>query len=66
MEQQLHKAICEAVALLNLSPESAKSLHFRQAHELLREVLVKYADYVMDLPVTTEEFLLTASSFNKG
>ena len=40
----LHGAVCQAVALLNRSPEVARCAEGRQAHTILREVLVLHAD----------------------
>lgn len=54
-EIDLHAAICQAVALLNVTPEIARSEKGRQAHNILREALGKYADYYMDQPATEGE-----------
>ena len=53
-EIDLHAAICQAVALLNVTPELARSETGRQAHNILREALVTYADrYPMLVPSYT-------------
>lgn len=41
---RLHDAVCQAVALLNRAPEVAQCTEGRQAHTILREVLVLHAD----------------------
>lgn len=41
---RLHGAVCQAVALLNRAPEVAQCTEGRQAHTILREVLVLHAD----------------------
>lgn len=40
----LHAAVCQAVALLNRSPEVARCAEGREAHNLLRQALADYAD----------------------
>lgn len=40
-ENELHIAICQAVALLNMTVNDTEQ---RQAHNILREALVDYAD----------------------
>jgi hypothetical protein len=45
---ELHLAICQAVALLNLSFDAARCSNAREAHDLLRQALVDYADTAME------------------
>lgn len=52
---RLHGAVRQAVALLNRAPEVAQCEEARQAHTILREVLVSHADAYMDEPVTERE-----------
>lgn len=40
----LHAAVCQAVALMNVSPEIARSADGREAHTVLRQALVEFAD----------------------
>lgn len=40
----LHAAACQAVALMNRSPEVARCADGREAHRLLRQALVDYGD----------------------
>lgn len=50
LEDNLHTAMCQAVALLNVTPEIARSETGRRAHDILREALVKHADeYILSL-----------------
>lgn len=44
--QDLHAAVCNAVALLN-SPEAARLANVRCAHDMLRQALVAFADASM-------------------
>lgn len=44
MTDKLHAAVCQAVALLNMAPELARSPDGREAHTILRQALVDYAD----------------------
>ena len=53
--EALHAAVCQAVLLLNCCPEIGRLAFARDAHELLREALVQYADAYMDAPVTESE-----------
>jgi len=53
--KKLHEAVCQAVALLNRAPELARSTEGREAHNLLRQALVDFADAYMDEPVTESE-----------
>lgn len=50
MNQTLHVAVCQAVALLNRAPEVARCAEGREARDLLRQVLADYADAHMDEP----------------
>lgn len=52
---RLHGAVCQAVALLNRAPELARCAEGRQAHTILREVLVLHADAHMDAPAPERE-----------
>jgi hypothetical protein len=45
-EESLHIAVCQAVTLINVGD-------WRQAHTILRESLIAYADAVMPKPATT-------------
>lgn len=40
----LHTAVCKAVGLLNMSPECAQGAKSREAHNILRQALIDYAD----------------------
>ena len=42
--ERLHAAVCQAVALLNRAPDLARSPEGSEAHNLLRQALVDYAD----------------------
>jgi len=53
--KKLHEAACQAVALLNRSPEVARCTEGREAHNLLRQALVDVADAYMDAPVSERE-----------
>lgn len=61
LEDNLHTAMCQAVALLNVTPEIARSETGRRAHDILREALVKHADEYMNQPVTENERAAVAS-----
>ena len=43
---RLHEAVCQAVALLNRSPETALCAEAREAHTILRQALIDIADSV--------------------
>lgn len=43
---RLHEAVCQAVVLLNRSPEAALCAEAREAHTILRQVLIDIADSV--------------------
>lgn len=58
----LHVAVCQAVALLNLSPGSASCPDGREAHTILRRVLVAHADAYMDQPATYAKALGDSTS----
>ena len=45
--QDLHAAVCNAVALLNCCPEAARLADVRRAHDTLRQALVAFADASM-------------------
>lgn len=54
-EAMLHTAVCQAVALLNVSPLLARCESGSKAHQILRQALVDYADAYMDQPATKDE-----------
>lgn len=54
-EQMLHSAICEAVAILNVSPDVVVLENGGKVRMLLREALARYADDFMDERVTKSE-----------
>lgn len=43
---RLHVALCQALGLLNVSPEVARCADARRAHDILRQALIDYADAV--------------------
>lgn len=43
-EEALHAAVCQAVAILNVSPDMARSRNGRDTHNILRQALIDYAD----------------------
>mgnify|MGYP006374310179 FL=1 len=45
--QDLHAAVCSAVALLNCCPEAGRVADVRRAHDMLRQALVDFADASM-------------------
>lgn len=51
----LHAAVCQAVDLLNRSPEVASCAEGRKAHTILRQALVDYADAHMDQQASDSE-----------
>lgn len=53
--EKLHAAVCQAVALLNRAPELARCAEGREAHSMLRQALVDYADAYMDEPAPENE-----------
>ena len=53
--EKLHAAICQAVALMNVSAGVAGCKEGRQAHNTLRQALVEYADDFMNAPVPEGE-----------
>lgn len=53
--EALHASVCQAVALLNRAPEVARCAEAREAHTLLREALVAYADAYMNEPAPESE-----------
>jgi hypothetical protein len=54
-QQALHAAVCQAVTLLNRSPAVAGCAEGREAHLILRQALVDYADAYMDQPASDSE-----------
>lgn len=63
--KKLHEAVCQAVALLNLAPELARSTEGREAHNLLRQALVDVADAYMDAPVSESERAAVAAKHQR-
>ena len=53
--EALHAAVCQAVALLNCCPEIGRLAFARDAHDMLRQALMAYADAYMDEPVSERE-----------
>jgi hypothetical protein len=53
-DEALHAAVCQAVALLNRSPEVVRIAEGREAHQILRLALADYADGYMNAPVTPQ------------
>ncbi len=45
--QDLHAAVCNAVAMLNCCPEAARLTDVRRAHDTLRQALMDFADASM-------------------
>ena len=45
--QDLHAAVCNAVALLNCCPEAARLTDVRRVHDMLRQALVDFVDASM-------------------
>ena len=64
--EDLHAAVCQAVALLNIAPEVARCAEGRQARDILRQALATYADAYMDEPVTPEEFKAIARKHRRA
>jgi hypothetical protein len=56
-EAKLHDAICQAVSIMNMSIEIARSKDGRQAKDILRQALVDYADDFMEQPTSESEQL---------
>lgn len=54
-EQNLHTAVCNAVQIMNMSFDIARSEDGRRARDILRQALVDYADRYMDQPVSANE-----------
>lgn len=54
-EQDLHLAVCNAVHIMNMSPDIARSEEGRKARDILRQALIDYADSYMNQPVTANE-----------
>ena len=52
---ELHWAVCQAVALMNRSRGVAGCAEGREAHTILRQALVDYADSYMDQPASDSE-----------
>jgi hypothetical protein len=63
--QKLHAAVCQAVALLNRAPEVARCAEGREAHTILRQALVDYADAYMDEPVPERERAAVAAKHQR-
>lgn len=54
-EQSLHLSVCNAVQVMNMSPDIARSEDGRKARDILRQALIDYADSYMDQPVSESE-----------
>ncbi|MBK9363020.1 MAG: hypothetical protein IPM99_18900 [Rubrivivax sp.] len=63
--QELHAAVCNAVAMLNCCPEAARLTDVRRAHDTLRQALVDFADAYMDEPVTESERAAVAAKHQR-
>ena len=63
--KKLHEAVCQAVELLNRSPEVARCPEGRKAHSLLRQALVDVADAYMDAPVSERERAAVAAKHQR-
>jgi hypothetical protein len=62
--EALHVAVCQAVALMNRTPEVARCAEAREAHTLLRQALITYAAAAMlPEPETKAEFALRVLVF---
>lgn len=64
--EKLHAAVCQAVALLNRAPEVARCAEGREAHTLLRQALVDYAEAYMDEPAPEHERAAVARKHRKA
>ena len=53
--QDLHAAVCNAVALLNCCPDAARLADVKRAHDTLRQALVDFADAYIDETPTDRE-----------
>jgi hypothetical protein len=53
--EELHMAVCNAVHIMNMSPDIAQSSDGRKARDILRQALIDYADAFMAAPVTDHE-----------
>ncbi len=63
--EALHVAVCDAVSLLNCCPEIGRLAFARDAHTILREALVAYADAYMDAPVSERERAAVAAKHQR-
>lgn len=63
--EALHAAVCQAVALLNRAPEVARCAEGREAHSLLRQALVDYADAYMDELAPKHEHAAVAAKYQR-
>jgi hypothetical protein len=52
MSDDLHSAVCQSVAILNVSTVAAQDPEIRKAHQILRQAL---AEHYMNQPVTETE-----------
>lgn len=43
--KRLHEAVCQAVALMNVSPDVARCRSTQEAHNILRQALIDIADH---------------------
>jgi hypothetical protein len=55
MSDNLHAAVCNAVAIMNTSIDIARSPEGRKARDILRQALIDYAEEYMDQSVTEQE-----------
>lgn len=53
--ENLHAAVCSAVAIMNTSMDIARSPEGRNARDILRQALINYADGYMDATVAEKE-----------
>lgn len=65
VDSELHTAVCQAVEVLNRSPEIVRCAEGREVRDLLRQALADYADAYMDDPVTDAERTRVASKHRK-
>ncbi len=64
--EALHAAVCQAVALLNCCPEIGRLAFARDAHTMLRQALVDYADAYMSEPAPERERAAVARKHRKA
>lgn len=64
--ERLHAAVCQAVALLNCAPEVARCAQGQEAHTLLRQALVDYANAYMEQPAPDHQRAKIARKHRKS